>query len=76
MEAETNDVAALQALIEREYDRLYERLEEEERASVVEWGGFFRRCFAFFVDVFVLCLFSLLLFYLSALGFQIGRAHV
>lgn len=74
MEAETNDVAALQTLIEREYDRLYERLKEEERASAVAWGGFFRRCFAILVDVFVLCLFSLLLFYLSALGLRVGLA--
>jgi uncharacterized RDD family membrane protein YckC len=74
MEAETNDVAALRALIEREYDRLYERLTEEERASAVAWGGFFRRCLAILVDVFVLSLFSLLLIYLTSLGLNVGLA--
>lgn len=64
----------LHAQIEREYDRLYERLKLEEAALRAHWGGFFRRLLAFIVDLFVLALFSLLLFRLSRIGFRVGMA--
>jgi uncharacterized RDD family membrane protein YckC len=74
MEAVTSDAATLQALIERRFDGLYEDLKNEERGRAVRWGGFFRRCSAFVVDIFILCFFSFLLFYLSSLGLRVGLA--
>lgn len=74
MEIGNEDAPRLRAVIEREYDRLYERLKEEEAAAAVRWGGFFRRLLAFTVDMFVLGVFSLLLFRLSGLGFRVGMA--
>lgn len=74
MEAARTETAGLRAEIDREYDRLYERLGREEEARAVRWGGFFRRFFAFSVDLAVLCLFSLLLVYLSKVGYAVGMA--
>ncbi len=73
MEAELNDEATLRARVDREYDRLYERLKEEERPAV-RWGGFFRRFFALVVDVLVIGVLSLVLFYLASLGLRVGLA--
>jgi uncharacterized RDD family membrane protein YckC len=64
----------LQALIDREFDRLYDRLKEEERAAPARWGGFFRRALALLVDIVVLIFFSLLLVYFAALGYRVGLA--
>ena len=44
------EVAALHVRIDWEYDRLYERLQKEELADAVQWGGFFRRSLAVLVD--------------------------
>jgi uncharacterized RDD family membrane protein YckC len=74
VEAEANDVAEIQAEIDREFDRLYERLKKEEQARAVEWGGFFRRFSALLVDIVVLIFFSLLLVFLSLLGYRVGLA--
>jgi uncharacterized RDD family membrane protein YckC len=68
------EVAALHVRVDWEYDRLYERLQKEEQADAVQWGGFFRRSLAVLVDIFVLCLFSLLLFYLTSIGYRVGMA--
>ena len=38
------------------------------------WGGFFRRCGAFSIDLLVLFLFSVLLFYLLLIGYRVGLA--
>ncbi len=38
------------------------------------WGGFFRRCGAFLIDLLVLFLFSALLFYLLLIGYRVGLA--
>ncbi len=69
--------AALEVLLDEEFDRLYERLKmEEEETSGIQWGGFLLRSCAFSVDLFVLSLFSLLLFYLSFVGYTVGlSAH-
>lgn len=74
MAAEVKYVAELEAEIEEEFDRLYERFKKEEEAPAVEWGGFFRRCWAFLVDMIALGFFSLLLLFLSALGYRVGLA--
>jgi len=74
MESGSEEDLRLHAEIEREYDRLYERLKREEAAAMVRWAGFFRRLSAFFIDLFVLTLFSLLLFGLSRVGFRVGMA--
>lgn len=70
----TEEELRLHAQIECEYDRLYERLKREEAAAAVRWGGFFRRLGAFLIDLFMLALFSLLLFRLSRIGFGVGMA--
>ena len=75
MEAEKKATAALELLLEEEFDRLYERLKrEEERRREICWGGFFRRSSAFFVDILVLSLLSALLFYLLFVGYSVGLA--
>ena len=74
MEIGGEETLRLRARIESEYDRLYERLKCDEEAAAAHWGGFFRRLLAFIVDVFVLALFSLLLFHLSRIGFRVGMA--
>jgi len=74
LEAEVKYVAELEAEIEEEFDRLYERLKKEEETRAVDWGGFFRRCWAFLVDMIALGFFSLLLLFLSALGYRVGLA--
>lgn len=67
--------AALELLLDEEFDRLYERLKrEEEKASGVRWGGFLRRACAFSVDLLVLLLFSFLLFYFAYVGYSVGLA--
>jgi len=74
MEVEANDIEDLRAEIDREFERLYERLKQEEQARKVRWGGFFRRSWALLADILVVGLFSLLLFYLTALGYRVGLA--
>jgi uncharacterized RDD family membrane protein YckC len=74
VEAEVNDVGEVQAEIDREFDRLYERLKKEEQAPAVEWGGFFRRLSALLVDIVVLIFFSLLLVILATLAYRVGLA--
>ena len=75
MEAERKAAAALELILEEEFDQLYERLKrEEEKAGVIQWGGFFRRAGAFFIDVLVLTIFSLLLFYFAYVGYSVGLA--
>jgi uncharacterized RDD family membrane protein YckC len=74
MEVEESDIAEIQAEIDREFDRLYELLKKEEQGRVVQWGGFFRRTWAFFVDGLVLGFFSLLLVFLSLLAYRVGLA--
>ena len=74
MEAEARDAVEPARLVDREFDRLYERLRNEEQANAAQWGGFFRRWWALVVDLLVLCLFSWLLFYLAAVGYGVGLA--
>jgi uncharacterized RDD family membrane protein YckC len=74
MEIGKQEGLRLKAVIEGEYDRLYERLKLDEAAAAVRWGGFFRRLSAFTIDIYVLTFFSLLLFYLSRIGFRVGMA--
>jgi uncharacterized RDD family membrane protein YckC len=75
MEAEIDDdLDDLEAEIGREFDRLYERLKQEEQTRAVQWGGFFRRSWAFLVDIVVVAFFSLSLVFLSALGYRVGLA--
>jgi uncharacterized RDD family membrane protein YckC len=70
-----DEINDLKAEIDREFDRLYERLKkEEEKATAVRWGGFFRRSWAFLVDIVVVGFFSLALVFLSALGYRVGLA--
>jgi uncharacterized RDD family membrane protein YckC len=64
----------LELLLERGYDRLYERLEREEQAQSVRWGGFFRRSSAFVVDLLALSLFSIALLYLAYVAYSVGLA--
>lgn len=73
--AATRSTLSLELSLDEEFERLYQHLKsEEEKASRVRWGGFLRRSAAFFVDVWVLAIFSLLLFYFAYLGFSIGLA--
>lgn len=67
--------AELEFLLDEEFDRLYERLRrEEEEASRVRWGGFFRRALAFLVDMGVVALLSVMLFYIAYVGYSVGLA--
>lgn len=75
MAAERNSAAALEILLEEEWDRLYERLKrEEKKGSTVPWGGFFRRAGAFFMDLLVLSVLSFVLFYFAYVGYSVGLA--
>lgn len=75
MEAQEKGAVALELLLDEEFDRLYERLKRaEDEAGAVQWGGFFRRTCAFFVDVMVLSILSLLFFYLAYVGYSVGLA--
>ncbi len=67
--------AGLELRLEQEFDRLYDRLKsEEDRECKIRWGGFWRRSFAFLVDVVVLFFFSAMLFYLAYVGYRVGMA--
>lgn len=73
---ETAQIGDLEARVEHEFDRLYARLRDEELAGAARWGGFFRRSLAFLIDMAVVCVFSLLLFYLIYVGYRVGMtAH-
>ncbi len=75
MAAERNSTAASEILLEEEFDRLYERLKrEEEKGSVIPWGGFFRRACAFFIDLLALSVLSFVLFYFAYVGYSVGLA--
>lgn len=75
MEAEEKGTAALELLLEEEFDRLYERLKrEEEKARATVWGGFYRRACALFIDLSVLSLLSFVLFYFTYVGYSVGLA--
>ncbi len=72
------EASVLKGSIELEFDRLYETLKtQEEKTDEVRWGGFFRRWAAFSIDIAVLTLLSILLFYLIYVGTRVGlMAHV
>jgi len=75
MSTEMEDSAALELLLEEEFDRLYERLKrEEEKTAGIVWGGFFRRAAAFIVDLLILAVFSFALFYFAYVGYSVGLA--
>ena len=74
MKAEGRDLVELEAFLSQKFDQLYERLKREEQTSATRWGGFFRRCWAFVVDIVVLSLLSLLFFYLGSVGYRVGLA--
>ncbi|TMA11339.1 MAG: RDD family protein [Deltaproteobacteria bacterium] len=72
-------------VLDQEFDRLYERFKKEEEKQKdkekykdedqeIRWGGFFRRCSAFFIDLAIVFLLCLLLFYLSYVGYHVGLA--
>ena len=64
---------SLQSSIETEFDRLYETLKaQENKTDEIRWGGFFRRWAAFSIDLAVLTLLSILLFYLIYVGTRVG----
>ena len=66
---------ALEILLEEEFDRLYERLKkDEEEAGGILWGGFFRRAVAFSIDLLVLSILSVALFYFAYVGYSVGLA--
>lgn len=67
---EPKSAVELELLLDEEFDRLYERLKKEE----VRWAGFFRRAFAFSLDLVVVGLYSFLLFYLGYVGYRVGLA--
>ncbi|MFQ5684182.1 MAG: RDD family protein [Candidatus Binatia bacterium] len=75
----TKDKVDLGHVLDQEVDRYLEafqdseeEIEKEER--VVQWGGFFRRTCAFFVDLLMLGLFSFFLFYVVYVGYSVGLA--
>jgi len=48
-------VLGVKLRIDEEFDRFYTNQKgEEPKVGEVRWGGFFRRCFAFAIDVVVL----------------------
>ena len=75
MTAEQGRTAALELVLEEEFNRLYERLlREEKRGAEILWGGFFRRLYAFSVDLLVLSILSFALFYFVYTGYRVGLA--
>ena len=65
----------LEPLPDEESDRLYEpRGREEEKTPEIHWGGFWRRACALFIDLSVLFLLSLILFYFAYVGYSVGLA--
>jgi uncharacterized RDD family membrane protein YckC len=72
---EERSAAAWELLLEEEFDRLYERLKNEERErSVVVWGGFFLRAAAFSIDMTLVAALLLVLSYLVYVGYSVGLA--
>lgn len=62
-------------VLDHEFERLYEKFKTEEAVSQGKhWGGFFRRCCAFSIDLIVLSVLSLLLLYTSYVGYRVGLA--
>jgi uncharacterized RDD family membrane protein YckC len=47
---------------------------EEQKVRALRWGGFFRRCWAFLIDLLVLSALSILLLYLTYVGISVGLA--
>ena len=75
MTAEQGSTAALELVLEEEFNRLYERLQrEEKKGGEILWGGFFRRLYAFSVDLLVLSILSFALFYFVYTGYSVGLA--
>ena len=60
--------------LDREIDEIYGLAGSEARRDGRRWGGFLRRGVAFSIDVFVLFLLSLFLFYVSYVGYGVGLA--
>lgn len=73
--AEERGAAAWELLLEEEFDRLYERLkdQEKERAGAV-WGGFFLRAAAFSIDMMLVAMLLLVLSYVVYVGYRVGLA--
>lgn len=72
---EKQSTLAAELLLDDEFDRLYRRLKrEEERADRARWGGFFRRASALIVDIWILAVFSLMLFYFAYVSVNVGLA--
>lgn len=56
----------------------FEQAEEKKRTRTVEvrWGGFFRRAFAFLIDIVVILALWSVMFFLSYVGYKVGlSAH-
>lgn len=71
----TGGTAILGHRLDREFDRLYARLkDEEEKTEEVPWAGFFRRSCAFYIDVAILYALSSFLFYLMYVAYTVGLA--
>lgn len=71
----TGGASILEHRLDREFDRLYARLKDEEKkAEEVPWAGFFRRSCAFYIDVVILYAFSACLFYFTYVAYTVGLA--
>ena len=71
----TGGTAILEHRLDREFDRLYARLKDEEgKTEKVPWAGFFRRSCAFYIDVAILYALSSFLFYLIYVAYTVGLA--
>jgi hypothetical protein len=55
-------------------DEEEDQAEREFESDQVRWGGFFRRAFAFLIDLVVVCIFSAVLFALCFIGYKVGLA--
>lgn len=72
---EKQSVPAVELFLDDEFDQLYQRLKrEEQRTDQARWGGFFRRAAALIVDIWILAVLSLMLFYFAYVSFNVGLA--
>jgi uncharacterized RDD family membrane protein YckC len=74
-EDEKPSAIELEVFVGNEFDRVYRTLKrEEEKQSRLRWAGFVRRATALLIDLWVLAVLSLMLFYFSYAAAHIGLA--